>query len=100
MAFPTKSRSLLTLGGSSASGWDFGFLGREGGFPVDDVLLADVLLFLVGLAGLADVDRMAVGERESGANEAVGAEQTENGLPVASVVVGLVLLWRLLIHDC
>jgi hypothetical protein len=39
-------------------------------------------LFIVGLAGLADVDRASVGERESGGDEAVGAKQAADCLQV------------------
>ena len=48
-----------------------------------------MFLFVVGLAGFTDVDRAAVGERESGGDEAVGAEQATNCLPVARGVVVL-----------
>ena len=49
--------------------------GRKGGFPLDAEHLVDAFLLVVGLAGLADVDRASVGERESGGNEAVAAKQ-------------------------
>ena len=49
----------------------------------------DAFLLVVGLAGLADVDRAAVSERESGGDEAVGAEQAADRLPFARVVVSL-----------
>jgi hypothetical protein len=39
------------------------------------------------LAGFADVDRAAVGERESGGDEAVRAQQAADRLPVAGVAV-------------
>ena len=51
--------------------------------------MVDAFLLVVGLAGLADVDRAAVGERESGGDEAVGAEQAADRLPFARVVVSL-----------
>ena len=49
--------------------------------------MVDAFLFVVGLAGLADVDRASVGERESGGDEAVGAEQAPDCLPFTRVVV-------------
>jgi hypothetical protein len=51
--------------------------------------LGDAFLFVVGLAWLADVDRAAVGEREVGGDEALGAEQAADGLPVARGVLVL-----------
>ena len=51
--------------------------------------MVDAFLFVVGLAGFADVDRAAVGEREPGGDEAVGAEQAADRLPVARVVLVL-----------
>jgi hypothetical protein len=68
---------------------EFRFSGWEGGFPVDAEHLVDAFLFVVGLAGLADVNRAPAGERESGGDEAVGAEQAADRLPVARVVVSL-----------
>ncbi len=48
-----------------------------------------MFLLVVGLTGLADVDRASVGERESRGDEAVGAEQAADRLPVARVAVFL-----------
>ena len=48
-----------------------------------------MVLLVVGLTGLADVDRASVGERESRGDEAVGAEQAADRLPVARVAVFL-----------
>ena len=49
--------------------------------------MVDAFLLVVGLAGLADVDRASVGERKSGGDEAVGAEQAADRLPFARVIV-------------
>ena len=46
-------------------------------------------LFVVGLAGFADVDHASVGEWELRGDEAVGAKQAADRLPVARVVVVL-----------
>ena len=46
-------------------------------------------MFVVGLTGFTDVDRAAVGEREPGGDEAVGAEQAADRLPVARVALVL-----------
>ena len=51
--------------------------------------MVDAFLFVVGLAGFADVDDASVGERESGGGEAVRAEQAADRLPFAHVVVSL-----------
>ena len=51
--------------------------------------MIDALLFVIGLAGFADVDRAAVGEREPGGDEAVRAEQAADRLPVARVALVL-----------
>ena len=41
-----------------------GFLGWEGGFPVDAERLVGAFLFFCGLSGLAEVDRASIGGRE------------------------------------
>ncbi len=51
--------------------------------------MVDAFLFVVGLAGLADVDRASVGGREPGSGEAVGAEQAADRSPFARVFVVL-----------
>jgi|GEM_PF-1951691 len=56
-------------GTTTSSGWDFGFLGWEVGFPVDAEDLVDTFLFLFRLAGFADVDRASVGARKPGGND-------------------------------
>ena len=55
--------------------WDFSFSGWEGSFPVAAEQAVDAFLFIVGLAGFADVDGAPIGGREPGGDEAVGAEQ-------------------------
>jgi hypothetical protein len=49
--------------------------------------LADPLLFVDGLAGLADVDRSSIGKRNLGGDEAVRAEEEGGFFSLARVVV-------------
>jgi len=46
-----------------SSGWYFGFSSWEGRFRVDAEHLVDAFLFVVGLTGFADVDRLVTGNR-------------------------------------
>ncbi len=63
----------LSKGATISSRRDFCFLGCEGGFPIDASHLVEAFLLVVGL--------------ESGGNEAVGAEQAADCLPVERIVV-------------
>ena len=72
---PALNLEGLSNGTTISSRRDFGFSGWEGAFPVDAEHLVDAILFVVGLAEFADVDDASVGERESGCDEVVGAEQ-------------------------
>ena len=70
-------------------------LAADGGvcrFPVDTEGGIDARLLGIGVAGLSDSDDASVFEGQACANQAMGAEDSTDGVPFAGVVGGFEFL--------